>query len=44
MRIISMQEGSDVGKVLDRLVRGVKVSYTWTTEGADASQFLKSNP
>lgn len=24
MRIISMQEGSDVGAVLDRLIRGVK--------------------
>lgn len=26
LRIISMQQGSDVGKVLDRLIRGVKVS------------------
>lgn len=26
MRIISMQEGSDVGTVLDRLIKGVKVS------------------
>lgn len=25
MRIISMEDGSDVGKVLDRLIRGVKV-------------------
>lgn len=25
MRIISMEEGSDVGKVLDRLIRGIKV-------------------
>lgn len=26
MRIISMEEGSDVGNVLDRLIRGIKVS------------------
>lgn len=26
LRLISMQQGSDVGKVLDRLIRGVKVS------------------
>jgi hypothetical protein len=26
MRIISMDQGSDVGKILDRLIRGVRVS------------------
>jgi protein-arginine kinase len=26
MRIISMEQGSDVGKILDRLIRGIKVT------------------
>lgn len=27
LRIISMQEGSDVGQILDRLIRGIKVVF-----------------